>query len=84
MQSSKRLRRLRGDRLEVDLRVRGVTVPGSSELCGGDPVTTSLMTRLAAIDDGTNPPRKAPVAGTWECLTDRDGDLRRLRARDAP
>ncbi|MGH6895322.1 MAG: hypothetical protein ACREJ5_02070 [Geminicoccaceae bacterium] len=76
------LHRLPGDRLNVNLRVREATIPGAPELCSSDPVTTSLVARLASIDDGTNPPVEVPVEGTWECLTDRDGDIRRLRARN--
>jgi hypothetical protein len=75
------LHRLPGDRLQVRLRVRGATVPEAPDLCEGDPVTTSLMARLA-IDDGTNPPVQVPIEGTWECLTDGHGDIRGLRARD--
>jgi hypothetical protein len=78
------LQRLPGDRLKVDLRVRGLTIPEAPELCDGDPMTTTLMTRLAAIDDGTNPPLEVPIQGIWQCLADRDGDLHRLHARNRP
>jgi hypothetical protein len=76
------LHRLRGDRLQVNLRARGITIPEAPELCDGDPATTTLMTRLVAIDDGVNPSLEVPITGTWQCLPDRDGDLRRLRGRN--
>ena len=77
------LRPVRRDRLSLDLRVRKARIPQRPELCSGDPITTSLMARLASIDDGTNPPLEVAIEGTWVCHPDRAGDIRRLRTRNA-
>jgi hypothetical protein len=77
------LHRLRDDRLNVELRLRGAAIPALPQLCNGDPPRTSLMARISALDDGVNPPLVVPLEGSWECLTDSDGVVHRLRARDA-
>ncbi|MEM7227061.1 MAG: hypothetical protein AAF495_29100 [Pseudomonadota bacterium] len=73
------LRRRGSGEVDLFLQARGVALPEAPALCSGQPLTTTLSTRLAEIDDGLNPVAQAAVTGTWECETDRSGAVRDLR-----
>jgi hypothetical protein len=75
------LHKLDEGRLKVDLRISKASIPEPPQLCGGDVPTTDVMTRLAAIDDGTNPPLTVPIVASWECGSDRHGEVRELVLR---
>jgi hypothetical protein len=75
------LHKLDDNRLKVDLRVNNATIPEGPQLCAGDAPTTDVMTRLASIDDGTNPPLTLPIVASWDCATDRRGAVRELVLR---
>jgi hypothetical protein len=42
----------------------------------------AAATLAAAGTGGLNPSLEVPITGTWQCLADRGGDLRRLRGRN--